>query len=77
MYTVVIKMLRLCLAALLAGAGLSVLAQKEYRVTVLHSFRVPFEESFGRAIGDGQQVGDNNSLQSGGGSHAIALVGNA
>lgn len=50
-------------------------AQQEYRVTVLHSFRVPFEESFGWGIGDGQQVGDSNNLRSGGSSHALLWSG--
>jgi hypothetical protein len=50
-------------------------AQQEYRVTVLHSFRVPFEESFGWGIGGGQQVGDSNNLRSGGSSHALLWSG--
>jgi hypothetical protein len=66
---------RLALCCFLSAAASAAVAQPEYRVTVLHSFRVPFEESFGRGIGDGQQVGDNNSLQTGGGSHALLWSG--
>jgi len=66
---------RLALCCFLSAAALSAVAQQEYRVTVLHSFRVPFSRSYGWGIGGGQQVGDSNNLRSGGSSHALLWSG--
>ncbi|MEW5883108.1 MAG: PEP-CTERM sorting domain-containing protein [Armatimonadota bacterium] len=66
---------RLALCCFLCAAALSALGQPEYRVTVLHSFRVPFSRSYGWGIGGGQQVGDSNNLRSGGSSHALLWSG--
>jgi len=63
---------RLALCCFLSAAALSAVAQQEYRVTVLHSFRVPFPRSYGWGIGGGQQVGDSNNLRSGGSSSVAA-----
>ncbi|MCL6508340.1 MAG: hypothetical protein K6T59_15095 [Bryobacteraceae bacterium] len=66
---------RLALCCFLSAAALAAVAQPEYRVTVLHSFRVPFSRSYGWGIGGGQQVGDSNNLRSGGSSHALLWSG--
>ena len=45
----------------------------EYEAIILHSGRIPFAESFGTGIGDGQQVGKTTVFQNGG--HALLWSG--